>query len=353
MKNLARATTSILFLSTLLEETSCFTIPHATKRTVPVLSTSEFTRQQNNYQHQRRCIITLNAEKKKKKSNQNNSSAKGFGNKVKAEITVTKTYGDEINDDFSDLNDSNNAVEDFFRCRQEWNTLFRSIVGFTTDVQGSSSSSEDYYSPPLPAAMNQIKFDEGEVEKIDASFWDDDQKPWKQLPAIPTGEKNMATVGIFLDSAQQALLEIPVEERAPDDANDMHFVEEGRRCLVLSRFQVLGGGSEADEDGGAERVRFNMENDDELFATCWSEITYLVQDNQKDTGSLIMLPDMANSDMEALREFTERNILRPLDWLGLGDTFEVSSMQRGIPAIRLLHKLSDIPEPQPDDPEEE
>lgn len=351
MENLARVTTCILLLSSLFEEISCFTIPRATKKTALFLPSPEFTRQNQQHQHQRRCIIALNAEKKKKNSNQDNSSPKGFGNKGKTEITTTKTYDDGDNDDDYDSTDSNTDVEDFFRRRQEWNPLFRSIVGFTTDAQ--TSSSEDFYSPPLPLAINLMQIDNGRKETLDALFWDDDQRPWKKLPAIPTGENDIAVIGTFLDSAQQALVEIPVEENSEDDANDMHFIEEGRRCLVLSRFQVLGGGSEVVEDGGTEGVGLKMEEEEELFSTCWSEITCLVQENEKDTGSLIMLPNKTNSDMGALREFTERNILRPLDWLGLGDTLEVASMQRGIPAIRLIHKLSDIREPQPDTSEEQ
>jgi hypothetical protein len=49
-------------------------------------------------------------------------------------------------------------------------------------------------------------------------------------------------------------------------------------------------------------------------------------------------------DIVDLRRFTDMNLRRPLDWLGVSDSFEVASFNRGvISAIRMLHKLSDIP----------
>jgi len=368
MKSLTQATASILLLLSSFEETGCFTVPcSATKRTslfLPFpLSTIRHEKQQQ--QQRRPYLIALNEKKKKKISNQNSSSPpKGFGIKgAKAEITVIKTYDNGTDDDdYDPIDDSDTAVEDFFRRNKEFGPLFRAVLGFTSNAQSSSSSSEDYYSPPLPLAMEILKLPCGgdgivgeEGEAPDGSFWE--EGPWKKLPAIPTGEGDIAVIGEFLDTIQKALVEIPVEEGSEEDENDMHFIEEGRRCLVLSRFQVLGGDSDiVEKDGGKiteDEARLQVQVDDEdLFSTCWSEISYLVQENVKDTGSLIILPE-AFSDIRKLREFTEKNILRPLDWLGLSDTFEVASMQRGSPAIRLIHKLSDIPEPQRDVPEDD
>jgi len=164
---------------------------------------------------------------------------------------------------------------------------------------------------------------------------------------------------------QKALTDIPVVEGQETDKNDVHFIEEGRRCIVITRFQVYGGGGDS-SDGGvvdaviegeeAEKSTKMGDEDEKLSTAVWSEIARLVQDNERDSGSLIILPDRLEGlydDMAGLREFTERNIAKPLDWLGLGDTFEVSSMQRGSLAIRLIHKLSDIPEPQKKEEEEE
>ena len=57
-------------------------------------------------------------------------------------------------------------------------------------------------------------------------------------------------------------------------------------------------------------------------------------------SSIILLPGY---DIVDLRRFMDMNLRRPLDWLGVSDSFEVSSFSRGVSAIRILHKLSDIP----------
>lgn len=358
MKSLNQATASILLLLSSFEESSCFIVPpSAIERTSLFLTSSLSTRPNQKQQQQQRrpYLIALNAKKKKTSNQDSSPPPKGFGTKGgKAEIAITKTYDDGSGngDDYDPIDDSD-TIEDFFRRRKEFSPLFRAILGFTSSTQSSSPSADDYYSPPLPLAMELLNLSSGgDGETPDASFWE--EGPWKKLPAIPTGEGDIAVIGMFLDTIQKALVEIPVEEGSVEDENDMHFIEEGRRCLVLSRFQVLGGDSSTVEKKITEdELGLEVQTDDEdLFSTCWSEISYLVQENMKDTGSLIILPEEF-SDIGKLREFTEKNILRPLDWLGLSDTFEVASMQRGSPAIRLIHKLSDIPEPQPDVPEEE
>lgn len=134
----------------------------------------------------------------------------------------------------------------------------------------------------------------------------------------------------FLDSCQQSLLDIPVSEVIKDDEDDLHFIEEGRRLLVVSRFHVLSGVTEG-----------NIEHHENIFAACWSEIAELRRADEADTGSLIMLPNYSISD---LRRFVDMNLQRPLAWLGISELFEVTSLQRGIPAIRLIHRLSGIPE---------
>jgi hypothetical protein len=37
------------------------------------------------------------------------------------------------------------------------------------------------------------------------------------------------------------------------------------------------------------------------------------------------------------------NLQRPLEWMGLENVFEISSLERESPAIRLIHKLQDMP----------
>ena len=63
--------------------------------------------------------------------------------------------------------------------------------------------------------------------------------------------------------------------------------------------------------------------------------------NELSSGSLIVVPDY---DLSDLRRFTDINLLRPLEWLGVQGDFEVTSLQRGSPAIRFLHKLQDMPD---------
>jgi hypothetical protein len=101
--------------------------------------------------------------------------------------------------------------------------------------------------------------------------------------------------------------------------------------LAISRFHVL----------REEHARGSVESSDALFSTCWSELLELSQTDNSHTGSIILLPDHDFSD---LRRFTDINLLRPLEWLGLHKDFEVVSMQRDSPAIRLLYKLNDIPD---------
>merc|ERR1712151_388299 len=156
-----------------------------------------------------------------------------------------------------------------------------------------------------------------------------ESKPWRRLEAIPSNEKDKEILGSFLDSMHKSLVDIPVNESVEEDDNDLHFLEEGRRMLVVNRFHVLSG-----NQGGC------VESYDELFSTCWSELMELRQKDEPNTGSLIVLPDY---DMADLKRFTDINLLRPLEWLGINSDFEVASTQRGSPAIRLLHKLQDIP----------
>ena len=72
--------------------------------------------------------------------------------------------------------------------------------------------------------------------------------------------------------------------------------------------------------------------------------------NEASTGSLIVLPDY---DIADLKRFTDINLLRPLEWLGGQTDFEVTSLQRGSAAIRLIHKLQDMPNEPWNDPAEE
>jgi len=214
------------------------------------------------------------------------------------------------------LIDVEGAMGDFFRSNEEWHPLFASIA----------------VSDDVPA------FDFIDEEKCGEEIVYNNDSPWKQLPHDPTGdekEEGMAVIANVLDSWQQALTDIPVTGSLKEDVNDSHFLEEGRRILCLTRFQVL-----ANRD--FENLESSLEKHDTLFQTCWSEIVHLIKEDNLDSGSLIILPD--SYDVDDLKRFTDMNVLRPLQWLGINNNLiEVASLQRGSPCIRLLHKLSDIP----------
>eukprot|EP00560_Eucampia_antarctica_P003498 CAMPEP_0197834952 /NCGR_PEP_ID=MMETSP1437-20131217/24225_1 /TAXON_ID=49252 ORGANISM="Eucampia antarctica, Strain CCMP1452" /NCGR_SAMPLE_ID=MMETSP1437 /ASSEMBLY_ACC=CAM_ASM_001096 /LENGTH=207 /DNA_ID=CAMNT_0043440023 /DNA_START=379 /DNA_END=1002 /DNA_ORIENTATION=+ len=197
---------------------------------------------------------------------------------------------------------------EFFDANEAWHPLFRSIAA-------SSSVS----------AMEILKGTHGEEIQFDENTY-----PWKQLPHKPEGEENLASLVTFLDAMQKALTDIPIEGYKLEDAHDIHFIEEGRRMLLVERFHVLSGVDDKTTDAN-----------DQLFQTCWSEIARCHYFDFDNIGSLILLPDY---DMEALKRFTEENILRPLDWLGVLDQFEVVSLQRNFPAIRIIYKIGDVPD---------
>lgn len=264
-----------------------------------------------------RPLITLNAKKKKELS----SSGKGFGKPAKSVIKVRQTYGMKQNPK-DVLIDMEGAMKNFFCDKEEWHSLFASIAS-SDDVPGL-----DFIDSSIVKKGETVKLDQG-----------DDTTPWKELSAVPSGDDKdelMPIIAKVLDSWQQALVEIPVNEASKEDSDDLHFLEEGRRILCIQRFQVLAN----DEFLSANSA---MEKHDILFRTCWSEIMYLMEQDVPDTGSLIILPD--DYDLSDLKQFNDMNILRPLEWLGIDSTvMEVASLQRESPCVRLLHKLSDIPD---------
>jgi hypothetical protein len=228
-------------------------------------------------------------------------SDKGFG-------VNEKTYGAGASAPIKDVIDAEGAMKEFFESNDEWSPLFRSIA------QSASAP-----------AMSFLGGTHG--EEIDFS---QESMPWRRLQEIPSDDLDRTVLASFLDAMQQSLIDIPVNEAVKEDENDLHFIEEGRRMLAISRFQVL-----------RENAGGSVQNFDSLFMTCWSELALLSHLNEANTGSLILLPDY---DLTDLRRFTDMNLQRPLEWLGLNDIFEVASMQRESPAIRLLHKLADMPE---------
>eukprot|EP00550_Attheya_septentrionalis_P006429 CAMPEP_0198282764 /NCGR_PEP_ID=MMETSP1449-20131203/2527_1 /TAXON_ID=420275 /ORGANISM="Attheya septentrionalis, Strain CCMP2084" /LENGTH=280 /DNA_ID=CAMNT_0043979155 /DNA_START=97 /DNA_END=939 /DNA_ORIENTATION=+ len=229
-----------------------------------------------------------------------------------------KSYGSEASAPIRDMIDSESAMAEFFRSNEEWSRLFRSMA----------------HHEDVPA-MDFLK------DVDDSMMSMEDGGPWRALKGMPEGDDKLSVVANFLDSMQQALIDIPVNEAVNEDENDLHFLEEGRRMLCVSRFHVL-----QDIRGGS------VEHRDELFATVWSELNHLRSADEPNTGSLILLPDY---DMSDLRRFMDMNLHRPLEWLGIDSALlEVACLERGSPAIRVLHKLSDMPnEPWNEDEDEE
>jgi len=232
---------------------------------------------------------------------------KGFGGE--------KTYGDIAV--IKDVIDTEAAMNEFFSSNELWHPLFRNLA--------TSSS--------VPA-MSFL----GDTNAPATFDFDNAQAPWKRLAGIPTDDSDKQVLASVLDSMHANLVDIPVDEGTKEDDNDVHFLEEGRRMLAISRFHVLQG-----TKGGC------MDSYDRLFCTCWSELMELRVKDEASTGSLIVVPEYELSD---LRRFTDRNLLRPIQWLGMEADFEIVSMQIGKPAIRLLHKLQDMPDEPWKEPEE-
>ena len=77
---------------------------------------------------------------------------------------------------------------------------------------------------------------------------------------------------------------------------------------------------------------------------------YLTGKNDEDTGSLILLPEgledsNGGGSLECVQMmFVEEKLVRPVEWLGRGDDWEIVAMERGSVGVRLLYRLSDIPD---------
>jgi hypothetical protein len=240
-------------------------------------------------------------------------AGKGFGKDSAKKPPLSKSYGEKELSPIKDLIDEESSMREFFESNEAWHPLFRSI---TTDDSVPAMSFIDN--------DEEFKFSET-------------TSPWRRLSAIPADETDIVILGKFLDAMQKSLIEdIPVDETTKDDDNDLHFIEEGRRMLVCSRYHVV---------QGMEKGSINTF--DRLFSICWSEIVELSQTDEADTGSLIVTPGF---DYDDLRRFVDINLQRPLQWLGI-DGFEVACLEKGgLGVIRLIHRLSDIPTEMPEAP---
>jgi|EP00979_Chaetoceros_neogracilis_P001057 hypothetical protein len=241
----------------------------------------------------------------------NKSSPRGFGKPASG----FETKADPMERTYDIIptipTDEQAAMQDFFGAYADWHPLFASI-----------SSNDD-----VPASSH-IDL------TIEKSIEFDDETPWKKLSQLPIGpqkDDHMKVISHVLDNFQTALTDIPVSQelysRDVDDNNDTHFIEEGRRLLVLERFHVISGVGEDNHD---------------LFRTCWSEIHHLVSEKSSDTGSLIILEEFDHEQMD-LAQFVDTNIRMPLQFLGLAERVEVASFERGKNCVRLIHQLGAMP----------
>lgn len=291
-----------------------------------------------------RTTTFLHAKNKKsKKLRKPSNNARGFGkassnSSESPSITdpMEKTYDQTSAVNLDNIGiEEHEAMEGFFATYQEWHPLFASIAAHD-QVPASTHIPFDQHQDPQNTKNSSLQFT--------------NDTPWNELPSTPSGddkEEKIATIALVLDAFQKALTDIPVSEKLysknADDNNDLHFLEEGRRMLVLQRFHVLG------EDCCTE---------DELFQTCWSEIYHLVSKGGGDMGSLIILDgddeeeeesdgEEENSDgaveLIDLEHFVDTKIRLPLLFLGLGDMLEVASFERGRQCVRLIQNLGAIP----------
>ena len=257
----------------------------------------------------------------KKKKPDSSSGGKGFGPPKKEPKYSIKDKSYDIPSPISkNVEVSEKDISDFFSTYNEWKPLFHNILG-------DSSSSSSLASTFLSDVEHQ------EIWGISTA---EQRNPWRLLPGKPTDEASLSTLSTFLDELQRSLLDIPLDQLITGD-NDAHFLEEGRRTIAMTRFHVME--EYITTNGGHDEV------EQELFKLCWSEIGHLVSQNEIDTGSLVLLPTLEEGkSLEDVQEYIETNLIQPLQWFGIEDDWEIVALERGSIAVRMLYKLSDIPD---------
>jgi hypothetical protein len=202
-------------------------------------------------------------------------SGKGFGNNNmnsrRMLEALEKTYGEEQTMKYKDIViDNEAAMSEFFATNAEWHPLFRSIM--MSDTSSSLTASIKRQND-LAAAFDILSIDEEEEIIYHES------SPWKKLDAIPTQQEKLDVVATWLDSVQKSLVDLPVNEsNSEKDDLDMHFINEGKRLLAITRFHVVL------NKPSSTSSSLELFHRDELFTTCWSELAELRRANQPDTG---------------------------------------------------------------------
>lgn len=298
-----------------------------------------------------------------KKSNSNNNSSNGEGKRGFG-TRNTNTNGNSSSSSSTPLflektynlpiilpADEQAAMSQFFSSFTEWHPLFASIALHDQvpawehlNVLNDDGDNDDHQK------TNKNMSNASPILEFHPN------SPWKKLPQIPMGpekERHMEVISSVLDHFQKALVDIPMSDklysRNMEEDNELHFIEEGRRLLVLERFQVV---EEQDAASSTTTTSSSVKEEDGswedlLFGICWSEIHHLVSVGSRDTGSLIILnhdnDDDSTRQGRDLAKFVDEKIRLPLRYLGLGDCMEVASFARGKNCVRLIHQLGEIP----------
>ena len=266
-----------------------------------------------------RNVIVLSAAGRGFGKQSSSSSNNNNNNKDGSNRQYRKSYDKDATRPVQGLLDIESAMGDFFSSREDWHPLFRSLA-VDTNVPAMTFLEKTLVAGDDDGGGGNFEFHEN-------------TSPWRRLQAIPTGDDEREVLAKFLDAMQQSLVDIPVDETTKEDENDLHFIEEGRRMLVCSRFHVI-----------QDMDQRTVDSYDSLFRACWNEIAELTLTDEIDTGSLIVVPDLGYDE---LRQFADMNLQRPLQWLGMNDIFEVAIVERGgLGVVRLIHKLSEIPIPE-------
>lgn len=295
-----------------------------------------------------------------KKKKENNGGGKGFGAsspKKDPKYSIDdKSYGStspRISSSVEQsLEESQNSMADFFSTYSDWKPLFRNVM--------MSPSSNNNNHGGMEQTASSFLSDVDHPQELWGISTLEQRNPWRLLPSKPTSESSLETLSTFLDEWQQSLLDIPLDSIITGD-NDLHFLEEGRRTIAVTRFHVLdnthnsgssSSSSEMIQEEGSCCSRYDWES--ELFRTCWSELAHLMSQDDDGTGSLVLLPNHvgvvgeegegSGAGLDYVRNFVESNILQPIRWLGREDDWEIVAMERGSLGVRLLYKLGDMPD---------
>jgi hypothetical protein len=260
---------------------------------------------------------------------------------IRSSLALSSTSGDdEITEE-----DLHMIMSKFFQENWDWHPVFRNLAADESVLAIPYLSPIHAVEKLSTQASQSIPMISSSSSSTSTSVTlDTGISPQKRLQPIPTNEHERKIIADCLDVLQQILLNIPCTSESKsfnaqpqmdnydldtpnselpeeeDDEFDKQFIDEGRRILALTRFQVVS-------------------THQELFSTCWNEICELVRLDEPNTGSLIVFPPDCN--MDYLQTFQYGKLQQPLTWLGLDTIFDLSTVSRGTsssPALRMLHK---------------